>query len=105
MKSKKEIKARLALYMQKQKEITNPNQVNDGSHEFASYVLLDAQLRILINELQWVLSSTEDELSLRSDKIKRMDAYTKFLQKKGYIDTDATCEEPFAIDEFLKEDK
>ena len=31
--------------------------------------------------------------------------YTEFLQKRGYIDSDATQEEPYAIDEFLKETK
>ena len=34
-----------------------------------------------------------------------LEKYTKFLQENGYIDTDATCEEPFAIDEFLKINK
>jgi hypothetical protein len=34
-----------------------------------------------------------------------LDEYTAFLQKNGYMDTDATCEEPYAIDEFLKSRK
>jgi hypothetical protein len=29
--------------------------------------------------------------------------YTNWLEQKGYIDTDATCEEPKAVDEYLKE--
>ena len=41
-------------------------------------------------------------LKTRSQKIELLERYTKFLQERGYIDTDATCEEPFAIDEFLK---
>lgn len=41
----------------------------------------------------------------RSDKITLLDSYTKYLQKNGYLDTDATSEPPFAIDEFLKTQK
>ena len=37
-----------------------------------------------------------------SDKIELLDKYNKFLLKNGYVDTDIICEEPFAIDEFLK---
>ncbi len=40
----------------------------------------------------------------RSAKIDLLDRYTKFLQKECYIDTDATCEEPYAIDEFMKQE-
>jgi len=32
-----------------------------------------------------------------------LDRYTTFLQKEGYLDTDATQEEPTAIDSFLKQ--
>jgi len=39
----------------------------------------------------------------RSNQINLLEKYTTFLQKNGYIDTDATCEEPFVIDEFLKQ--
>jgi hypothetical protein len=38
----------------------------------------------------------------RSDAIKLLEAYSLFLEKNGYIDTDWRTEEPFAIDEFLK---
>ncbi len=38
----------------------------------------------------------------RNEQIELLEKYTLFLQKNGYIDTDATCEEPFAIDEFMK---
>lgn len=41
-------------------------------------------------------------METRNKQIDLLDKYTTFLQKNGYIDTDATCEEPFAIDEFLK---
>ena len=39
----------------------------------------------------------------RNDQIELLEKYTEFLQKHGYIDTDATSEEPYAIDEFLKQ--
>ncbi len=42
-------------------------------------------------------------LEERSKIIELLEAYTKFLLKNGYIDTDAVCEEPFAIDEFIKQ--
>jgi hypothetical protein len=41
----------------------------------------------------------------RSDKIKLLEAYSNFLEEHHYLDTDYRCEEPFAIDEFLKENK
>lgn len=34
-----------------------------------------------------------------------LDRYTEFLQKEGYIDTDATMEHPTAIDMFLKQER
>jgi len=37
--------------------------------------------------------------------VELLERYTKFLQKRGYIDSDATAEEPYAIDEFLKEER
>jgi len=49
-------------------------------------------------------NSISNSLHLRSDKIELLDRFITFLQKNGYLDTDATCEEPFAIDEFLKND-
>ena len=42
-----------------------------------------------------------DILFTRSAKIDLLTRYTKYLQEHGYIDTDATEEEPFAIDDFL----
>jgi len=45
------------------------------------------------------------ELKLRSEKILLLERYSLWLTKKGYMDTDWKDEEPFAIDEFLKEDE
>lgn len=39
----------------------------------------------------------------RSEKIKLLEAYSNFLEEHHYLDTDWRSEEPFAIDEFLKE--
>ena len=36
-----------------------------------------------------------------SEKADLLDRFVKFLQKNGYIDSDANSEEPFAIDLFL----
>ena len=41
----------------------------------------------------------------RNYDIDLLELYTKFLQKNGYIDSDATTEQPYAIDEFLKTKK
>ena len=41
----------------------------------------------------------------RSDNIKLLEKFGVFLEKQGYMDTDWRAEEPFAIDEFLKEDE
>jgi len=43
-----------------------------------------------------------ERLYTRQEMIDILDLYTKFLQKEGYIDSDATQEEPTAIDQFLK---
>lgn len=37
----------------------------------------------------------------RNEAAELLEAYTLFLQKEGYLDTDATCEEPTAIDQFM----
>jgi hypothetical protein len=55
MKTKEEIKTRLGGYITRQKVLSNPNTLQDNSPSFASYAILDAQLRILISELEWVL--------------------------------------------------
>ncbi len=47
----------------------------------------------------------KQHLKDHSDKIDILNRYTKFLQKECYIDTDATCEEPYAIDEFMKQEQ
>ena len=46
----------------------------------------------------------ENTLQNRSDKIKFLEEYSLFLEKNGYMDTNWRVEEPFAIDEFLKEE-
>jgi hypothetical protein len=38
----------------------------------------------------------------RNAAITILEAYSLFLEKKGYLDTDWRAEAPFAIDEFLK---
>ena len=58
----------------------------------------------LIKE-QFYSGSERRELEFRSDKIKLLEKFALFLEKEGYMDTDWRGEEPFAIDEFLKEDK
>lgn len=37
----------------------------------------------------------------RNEAAELLEAYTLFLQKEGYLDTDATCEEPTAIGQFM----
>ena len=60
-----------------------------------------------IDELGRIIEEMRNRIVLeeRDASIDLLERYTKFLQKEGYIDTDATCEEPFAIDEFLKNHK
>jgi len=41
----------------------------------------------------------------RTYKIELLEKYSLFLEQHGYTDTDWRVEEPFAIDEFLKEEK
>ena len=45
----------------------------------------------------------ESHLKERSDKIELLEAYSKWLEKQGYLDTDWNCEWPYAIDEFMKQ--
>lgn len=44
-------------------------------------------------------------LKERSDQITLLEAYSKFLEERGYLDTDWRTEAPYAIDEFLKTQK
>jgi len=48
---------------------------------------------------------TQSELKpgdVRNNKIELLEKYSLFLEESGYLDTDWRSEEPFAIDEFLK---
>lgn len=38
-------------------------------------------------------------------KLSEWEAYSKFLEDQGYLDTDWRTEAPYAIDEFLKTQK
>ena len=40
-------------------------------------------------------------ISSNYDPIDLLWEYTLFLQKEGYLDTDATSEEPTALDQFM----
>jgi hypothetical protein len=44
-----------------------------------------------------------DPIVTRSNQIDLLEEYSNFLEKHGYLDTDWREEEPFAIDEFLKQ--
>ncbi len=58
----------------------------------------------LINELEALVSDCwESKLKHRSDKIELLTAFCMWATKQGYMDTDWKDEEPFAIDEFLKQ--
>ena len=50
-------------------------------------------------------SEARKKLKVRSDKMILLEAYSLFLEKNGYLDTDWRAEEPFVIDEFMKENK
>jgi len=59
---------------------------------------------IRICDLIELLLEQQSKLKHRSDKITLLESYSKFLEENGYIDSDWWGEEPFAIDEFLKEE-
>ena len=42
----------------------------------------------------------EPKLMKRSEKLELLKAYTDWLLKNGYADTDVYCEPPTAIDQF-----
>lgn len=44
-------------------------------------------------------------IQITDKDIELLERYTKFLQKNGYIDSDATSEEPYALDEFIKQER
>ena len=54
---------------------------------------------------QHLRSEANKKLKVRSDKMILLEAYSLFLEKNGYLDTDWRAEEPFAIDEFMKQIK
>lgn len=56
---------------------------------------------------QRIIEAMEEYASIefRNKTLDLLDRYTEFLQKEGYLDTDATLEHPTAIDRFLKLEK
>jgi len=46
---------------------------------------------------------TPDEMRERSRLIGVLEMYSRFLEENGYMDVDWRTEEPFAIDEFMKD--
>ena len=45
----------------------------------------------------------EERFAIRSAKIELLEQYSMWLTKNGYMDTDWKDEEPYAIDEFLRD--
>jgi len=45
------------------------------------------------------------DLKNRSDVITLLKEYSLFLEKEGYMDIDWRAEEPYAIDEFVRQRK
>lgn len=92
--------------MDKREILTALRQASTSLHRNQA-VAGRAQLGILIGMLEKDLADEytgpSPKLRARSEQIDLLEKYTRFLQKNGYIDTDATCEEPFAIEEFMKE--
>lgn len=43
------------------------------------------------------------KLEKREEEINLLGQYSIFLEKMGYLDSDWRTEEPYAIDEFLKQ--
>jgi len=68
----------------------------DGTHES----IFDKH----VNGFVELFENQSNKIKDRSDKITLLEAYSKFLMKGGYLDTDWKDEPPFAIDEFLKEE-
>ena len=74
------------------------------SGQLGDYVVHGAIDKII--ELHESLLQTRSEaIKERSDKITLLESYSNFLTDHGYLDTDWQDEPPYAIDEFLKEDK
>jgi hypothetical protein len=47
----------------------------------------------------------QNSLEMRSKKMALLEQFALFLEKQGYMDTDWRTEEPYAIDEFIKDNK
>lgn len=47
----------------------------------------------------------QNQLSERNGDIELLEAYSKYLEKNGYMDTDWRTETPYTIDEFLNDKK
>ena len=45
------------------------------------------------------------EITLRSERLNILDDFLTYLEKNGYVDTDARCEKPYAIDDFMQKMK
>lgn len=83
------------------------DKMNGFVHQFYCDTVEEMEQQIETNVKKYFpkFNYTKDvgfSLFSHSDKLELLGEYTKFLQKEGYIDADATSEEPFAVDEFLR---
>ena len=76
-----------------------------GEERKVANIISKDRLIEMRDNINSVLAELSNGKLISVDKVELLNRYTKFLQKNGYIDADATCEEPFAIDEFLRDDK
>jgi hypothetical protein len=75
----------------------------NGIHQISGAIRIDGEYDIAICiQIFDALTKENEELQSHSDRVELLVKYTEWLQKHSYIDTDATCEEPFAVDEFMK---
>ncbi len=71
-------------------------RASDGDHDIWTITGTDA---IITKVLCWKYYEEYSQV----EEIELLEAYSKFLEESGYIDSDWWQEQPTAIDEFLKE--
>lgn len=66
---------------------------------------IEGRLNVIKSYLPYLMREGKMAIKSRSKTIELLDAYSNFLTKNGYMDTDWKDEPPYAIDEFLKKQK
>lgn len=100
----------LLILRDKYDKMVSDNECEPGDKGYDAHVTAYKYRNMLEDRVQYLskrgayidqIENVGSSLPERSKNIELLEAYSTFLQKEGYLDTDYNSEEPFAIDVFL----